>query len=683
MKKALLLLLLFPVLLSAQIPFSRASEGGPVTATMMVEESGVESGRPFWVAIRLDMKEGWHTYWKNPGDSGFATTVVWNLPDGFTADEVEWPAPSRFEHNSVISFGYEDEAVLMARIHPPANLTVGDEIELAADVSWLACRDSCMPGFSNVTHSVKVVTTASEVAGQTKALFGKWRGRLPQKLLMGNLSVEGDRVLVHFPQAFSKSVKGAYFIPEKGDTIDYSSAQEVEVDDSGLSLILPRKGDGKVSEMNGLLVMDDSVAYTVQASTASSKAMTGFGLALLFAFFGGMILNLMPCVLPVISLKVMSFVEMSRKGRAEGLRHGLAFTLGVLMSFWMLAGALLVLRAYGEGVGWGFQLQEPVFVAILAGVIFLLGLSLFGLFEMGTSLISLGSVPSKRKGAMGSFLTGILATAVATPCTGPLLGPALGYAVTLPVFHSLLIFSSIAVGLSFPYLLLAAVPEWLRFLPKPGNWMITFKQIMGFMMMATLVWLLWVFSAEVGSPIFVIGLIASLLLMSVGAWVYGKWGTPVRKKAMRYTMRATALVLIGCAFLFSVQSARVGGQLASHSVEAHGDGWVAWDPEKVAELQASGVPIFIDFTAKWCLTCQVNKGALHSSEVKEAFKRLGVVAMEADWTKRDPRITKKLAGLGRSGVPVYVYYSGNPGDEPVVLPQVLTANGILKAIEHN
>lgn len=677
MKKLIVLLLALPILLAAAPSGLIAEEKGPVAATLVVEESGVEPGRPFWVAIRLDAEPGWHTYWKNPGESGFATSIDWDLPQGFQVGEAQWPTPSRFEEESRISFGYEGEVVLLTLIHPPADLAIGDQIDLRAEVNWLACRDACLPGFASISQSISVV----EQAGQTawKESFTRWRALLPHKLSEVKFSLDGERLLLDLPEGVGKVVKSAYFFPE-GESVDYRAAQELDPSRFTLRLL----GKGELTHLKGLLVVDGG-SYAIHASLApvAKTTLSAFTLALLFAFLGGVILNLMPCVLPVISLKVMGFVEMAGRGRREGIRHGLAFTFGVLASFWLLASLLLALRSYGEGVGWGFQLQEPVFVAILIGVIFLLGLSLFGLFELGTSLISLGSVPSKRKGVMGSFLTGILATAVATPCTGPMLGPALGYAVTLPAVQALAIFSSIAIGLSFPYLILAAVPEWLRFLPKPGKWMVTFKQLMGFMMMATLLWLLWVFSAEVGSPIFLIGLLGSLLLLSVGGWIYGRWGTPLRTKKVRYAVRFLSLLILCLAFTTAIQSARAGQAFSrSHLTLAEEEGgWLTWDPALVDELRAAGKPVFIDFTAKWCLTCQVNKAALHSTEVVEAFGRLGVVAMEADWTKRDPAITKHLAHLGRSGVPVYVYYSGNPNDEPIVLPQMLTTSSILKVIE--
>lgn len=670
------------------------SEAEPVRVELVTEESALLPERPFWVGVRMTMENGWHTYWKNPGDSGMATSIEWRLPEGFAVSELQWPQPSRFEHQSLVGFGYEDEVLLMAEVTPPATLRPGDEIPISAEVSWIACADSCVPGFVELEKTFRVATTPT--ASHWSNLFRTFKARLPQKMLRGEIALDGERFQLRFdlPAQLAQGVQRAYFFPDREGAIDYAAPQELYLDAEKLSLSLQRGiGGERLSSVSGLLVLergDGPTSFSIEAFidgadgeiSAGKGASMSFGLALLFAFLGGLILNLMPCVLPVISLKVMGFVEMADKGRAEGMRHGLAFTLGVLLSFMVLAGLLLILRATGEGLGWGFQLQNPMFVAILAGVIFLLGLSLFGVYELGTSMISLGNQAPRSKGLLSSFMTGVLATAVATPCTGPMLGPALGYAVTIPAFQSLIVFAAIALGLSAPYLILAIKPEWLRFLPKPGKWMVTFKQLMGFLMMATLIWLLWVFSAEVGSTIYLVGLIGSLFLMSMGAWIYGKWGTPFNKRVTRRIVQCTSVAIVLFAFVMGVGIAKQGeraGELAV-VVEGHG-GWRHWTPESMHALQAAGTPVFVDFTAKWCLTCQANKPALRSSQVTEFFKERGIVSMEADWTKRDPKITEELAKLGRSGVPVYVYYPAGIGSKPVLLPQVLTSSSIIAAVE--
>lgn len=409
-------------------------------------------------------------------------------------------------------------------------------------------------------------------------------------------------------------------------------------------------------------------------------------MALLFAFIGGMILNLMPCVLPVISFKVMSFVKMAGQSRSLTLKHGLMFSLGVILSFWMLASAMLMLRAYGQAVGWGFQLQEPLFVVILASLLFIFALSLFGVFEWGMFFASwAGQTQSdasqKSSGYIGSFLSGVLATAVATPCTGPFLGSAIGFAVTLPVFQSLLIFTSLGLGMCFPYLLLAAFPSYLRFMPKPGAWMETFKQLMGFLLLATVLWLLWVFSAQTDS-FSLICLLAGLLCFSIGAWIYGRGCSPVvaRKTRILTSLLVILFAFAGCKAILFPRAAWYS-QSSSSQAKSSGDHWEGWEdfsPERVAQLRREGKPILIDFTAKWCLICQANHLVLSSNEVKKQLDDSGIVKMKADWTKNDPVITQELSKFGRNSVPLYVLYGSAEQQEPLVLPQVLTPDVVVE-----
>lgn len=667
----------------------------PVQAKLVAEEEGIQPGRPFWVGVRLKMDKGWDTYWRNPGDSGFPTQVKWNLPEGFTAGPLLWPYPEKIVNESLVAFGYTDSVLLMAEITPPKDLPANGKVEIKADVNWLACKDSCVPGSASLDLALPVMGGKPEVDASATSLFTHARETLPQKEGDLSVSTHADQLILNFkPQAGTLShVDDMLFIPEEGEVVDYAAPQNFQAKEGNLTLKVKRANpESALSALKGVLVVSekggeikraiqvDTTIHTAQLNAGSSgvDGVSSLAVALGLAFVGGLILNVMPCVLPVIALKIFGFIKMADQKKSVILQHGGIFSLGVVLSFWVLSGALLILRAYGEGVGWGFQLQEPAFVAVLASLLFLLGLSLFGVFEMGTSLMALGNktASSASSPLKSSFMSGVLATLVATPCTGPLLGPALGFAMTLPPIQALTIFTSMGLGMSSPYLLFSAFPNLVRYLPKPGNWMIAFKQIMGFLMMATVVWLVWVFGAQTDNMATFV-MLGSLLLMSIGAWIFGKWGALTRSRMTRWIASVLAALIIitgGTATIMTAKHSEAisaptpGTQLVAY------DGWEAYSPERVETLRKQGIPVFVDFTAKWCLICQANKVTLHSSEVAKAFKEKGVVTMSADWTKKDPVITKQLEKLGRSGVPVYVLYPGDMGQTPYILPQTLTAH---------
>ncbi len=412
----------------------------------------------------------------------------------------------------------------------------------------------------------------------------------------------------------------------------------------------------------------------------------GFLLTLGLAFLGGLILNLMPCVLPVISFKILSFVKMSGQNRSLILKHGLAFSAGVILSFWVLAGVILVLSAYGHSVGWGFQLQDPLFVAILATIIFIFSLSLFGLFELGAGLASrAGAAQGKPEGLTSSFMSGVLATTIATPCTGPFLGTAIGFAVTLSAPLALLVFTSIGMGMALPYMLIGAFPSLIRFLPKPGNWMVTFKEILGFVMLATVLWLVWVFTAQTDETS-LIYLLIGFFFFSVGSWIYGKWGSPINSGTVRRIGILCSVVFMGFGG-YSVYHASStmpnqpiieGAEVAMADINEPPTTWINYSPKQLDEFQKAGIPVFVDFTAKWCLICQTNHISLTTPEVDRQFTESGIVRMKADWTKKDPAIGEALRKFGRNGVPLYVLYV--PGAEPYVFPQILTPETILEQI---
>lgn len=695
----------------------------PVQLRLISEDKGIQPGRPFWLALQIDLDKGWHTYWKNPGDSGLGTSVEWTFPTGFEVTELEWATPERFDDKSIISFGYAHPFVILAKITPDKTLVPGEDVQLEATVRWVACNDgNCIPG--DCTNKVTLpVTKATPLKdGQQTPLFTKARDRLPQSNWKVAATNGPDvlKVSLQPPLAAKGAIETAYFLPADADIINYHSPIALQPTDQGgysldlakLSssdtppatldgvLLLKRTGNPSPLAVNVHVPMEGGLVSFADTGIARMSQMSedafqefegGLGVALLMAFVGGMILNLMPCVLPVISLKVLSIVKMAGYNRLATFKHGLVFTAGVLVSFWLLAGVLLALQAYGHVVGWGFQLQEPIFVAVLAAVLLIFALSLFGVFEMGTVVASwAGQKEShntkKSNGLVGSFFNGVLATAVATPCTGPFLGAAIAFAVTLPPAAALLVFTSLGLGMAFPYLMLTLFPNLTRWLPKPGNWMITFKQLMAFLLFATILWLVWVFGAQTNNE-GVLLLLCSLFLLSLTCWIYGKWCHPLRSQRVQraatlasifMALMASYVLVISAQMLPPVDDKTVAIDVASS--EANPRAWLPFSPNLVDELRAAGKPVFIDFTAKWCVICQTNHMVLLLEDIENKFEQLGIVKIKADWTRNDPAITKELRRYGRNGVPLYLLYV--PGmDAPVILPQVLTPDAVLGVLD--
>lgn len=732
---------LFLVSLSTHVSADE-SEASTVQVSLIHESQTIQPGRPTWVAIHLKIKEDWHTYWKNPGDAGMATSIEWELPEGFSASSIVWPVPSRFTMDSMVGYGYEDEVFLLAQIQTPENLPLDKPIELKGNVRWLVCSDSqCVPGQGDVAASIPVSKEEPAENSQWSHLFARARTQLPLKQEGVHAYRKKDIIELQLSlpaQVYGRSLQ-AYFCPEDKTTIDHSTEAVMRPSmesPNKYHVVLKETPDSqknRTSSLKGVLVfmtnqeepvpvhavdidlpivdtlrpqdvisMKDKVSMA-QPETSSFQTIEdtlpenvefegGLAMALLLAFAGGMILNLMPCVLPVVSFKVLSFVKMAGQQRSVIMKHGVAFFVGVLISFWVLAGALLILQAYGSSVGWGFQLQEPLFVAALASLLLVFGLSMFGVFEMGAGLTAVAGNAEhrmKKEGLVGSFCSGILATVVATPCTGPLLGTAIGFAATLSAWGSMSIFTAMGVGMAFPYLILSFFPSLLRFLPKPGAWMETFKELMGFLMVATVIWLVWVFGAQTDNNA-VMFLLSGFFLLSLGCWCYGKWGSPVKQLSSRIFGVASAVVFLALGGYVIVMAAETPGELliADASMDKTNPpditDWVTFSPEKVAEYQRQGIPVLIDFTAKWCLICQANHLVFESEDVERKLAELGVVKMKADWTRNDQIITQELRKFGRSGVPLYVLYTGDSAKAPVILPQVLTPAIVfeeLKAVE--
>jgi thiol:disulfide interchange protein len=723
-----LLLALFLFLTAAvDKAFSFDVNSLPVKTTLIAEEETIQPGRPFWVAIELKIEKDWHAYWKNPGDSGMALEIDWQLPAGFTLGKTEWPYPQCFDQSSMKGYGYTDEVWLLAEIIPPVFLSKETDVEISADVNWLVCSDqTCLPGSDNVMAKMSVAYHPPAKQEISSGSFEKARLKIPKKQGIMQAERKDGLIELTFQSPVDETISlSANFFPEQNNVID-SKAQSLLIpptkpqDPYKLILKSSSQEQNKTAFLKGVLVLKkesvnqafeealevqvplinpitkDSVAdidplESHEISAASSQKIPavvvdqfdgGIGLALFLAFIGGLLLNLMPCVLPVISFKILSFVKMAGQSRILTLKHGLSFGFGVIFSFWLLAGAMLVLQAYGHSVGWGFQLQEPFFVAFLAALLLIFALSLFGVFELGTSVTGLASKGENQDalGLMGSFLSGMLATALATPCTGPFLGSAIGFAVTLPPILALLIFTSLGLGMALPYLVLSANPTLIRFLPKPGQWMVIFKEMMGFFMIATILWLLWVFGAQTGT-LGLIFLLAAFFFLALGCWIYGTWGTPVKTKRTRWLSYFAVLICFSFAgYIISKSSSFDAAALVS-SNEVKNQVWQEFSESKIADLQKNGKAVFVDFTAKWCLICQTNHLVLSTPEVSEKFEKLGVVRMKADWTKNDPEITKALRKLGRNGVPLYVLYSPNEVDQPTILPQILTPDTLLKHLD--
>jgi thiol:disulfide interchange protein DsbD len=719
--------LILPFQLSAVIGGS-----SHVKAELLQEEETIQPGRPFWIALHLTLEKDWHVYWKNPGDAGIPLKVEWNLPAGFEAGPLQWPFPEKFTVADMVGFGYNGDVMLLSQITPSAQLDPNAKLSIEAQVKWLVCSAlTCQPGSASVQLPLTVSADSPRPRTELASLFEQARAKIPKTHVEVKTIRKQGIVQLEVPQDTAQDQEGTirdvYFFPEQKDVIDHSIDPTVAKSDAdanrylvnlkgsdeigaksqtlkGVLVLHTKKGaqesiqaididspieeDGDQKMVSLLDVSSPAIAPSIGGSGtvgASSSSLTfegGLGLALVFAFIGGMILNLMPCVLPVMSFKVMSFVKMAGQSRSLTIKHGLMFSLGVIISFWILASVMLMLRTYGQAVGWGFQLQEPLFVVILASILFIFALSLFGLFEWGMSVASWAGqtqaeTAQKSSGYTGSFFSGVLATAVATPCTGPFLGSAVGFAVTLPIFPSLLIFTSLGLGMCFPYLLLAVFPSYLRFIPKPGPWMETFKQLMAFLLMATVLWLLWVFSAQTDA-FSLICLLAGFLCFSIGAWIYGRGCTPLashKKKILSYAF-VLLFAFVGCQAILFPRASWYSQESHSVSKTKEWEGWEDFSPERVAQLRSEGKPVLIDFTAKWCLICQANHLVLDSNEVQKQLDRSGVVKMKADWTKNDPIITEALSKFGRNSVPLYVLYSPHQ-QEPVILPQVLTADIVL------
>ena len=698
--------------LSATNLFAAPVKTPHVEAEIISRHNAVQPGQPIEAALRLKIIDHWHTYWRNPGDSGLPTKLTWSLPVGITASPIEWPYPKRLPLGPLMNFGYDGEVLHLVTLQTSTGLKTGQNVTLNAKAEWLVCSDVCIPESADLSISLPVVNSTPLSDVRWTQAFTTARAALPMTASGWTTKATIDRnnaTLVLTPPPGEAVVSAEYFFyPLREEIIANAGKQTSKSGADGLRLTIPLAEpiNSALTTLEGVLVSNQGwgrahpgkalavsapVTYAQTSSTlpgvkdsTSAEAKNspqnpnelGLAIALLFAFIGGLILNLMPCVFPVLGIKVMTFVQHAHGEQKRLKQQGLAFLGGVVVSFWVLAALLAALRAAGELIGWGFQLQSPVFVTSLAILFLLMALNLSGVFEFGMRLQSaVGSLQTEnnRGNAMDAFLSGVLATIIATPCTAPFMGAALGYTLTQPAFISFLVFTAVALGMATPVLALSMFPGWLRYLPKPGIWMDTFKQFMAFPLFATVAWLSWVLGSQQGNDGMGM-LLVGMVIIAFGAWLYGRWQL---ENPVRALIAAVSLLLIGAAIAWPtaapVAAARGNGMTNS------ADSWVPFSKEKVAELRAQGRAVFIDFTATWCITCQVNKRvALNQQEVLRRFEELQIVRMKADWTVKDPAITEALAAFGRNGVPLYVFYP--VGAEAQILPEVLTPSIVLSVI---
>lgn len=664
-------------------PMAWAQFGGdPHTqARLVLERTQTTANEPLRGVLVLKMDDEWHTYWKNAGDVGLPTEVAWTLPPGWSADPLLWPAPEYLDTSGLISFAYEHQVSLPFLLRPSAEVRPGPQ-QVTAKVSWLECKEACIPGEATLQVSFEVADQA--IDGPEAALVAEGFAALPSPRTDLVASREGTHFLLHLPTDLSQATSYRFF-PDAAMQVSLSAPQELLTLPDGsqaLKLAPEPTAEKPPEQLSGVLTVtrdgtSSSYEFTTPLSAqrpAPPAAAAGLGTVLFTlgaAFVGGLILNLMPCVFPVLSLKVLSIVEQSRQEGNKAWHHGLVFALGVLVSFWVLSGVLLVVRQAGQEVGWGYHLQNPLMIAFLAFLFLLIGLNLFGVFEVGENLTQLSNVADRKQGFAHSFWSGVLTTLAATPCTAPFMGGAVGFALSQPAFVALLIFSALALGVAAPYVTLTLFPSLLRKLPRPGPWMITFKQILAFPMLLAVVWLVWVFGSQQGSDRMAVLLLA-LLTAGLASWVYGHWGTSMTSRTRRLGSGAALLVMLSAGALAYQAS----------QIDRSADRWQSYSPELVDRLVAEGQPVFLDFTADWCTSCKANElVTLSRADVQAAFESRGVALVKGDWTKKDPVITAALAKFGRAGVPLYVLYPGD-GQEPIVLPEVLFPDTVLKALQN-
>jgi thiol:disulfide interchange protein DsbD len=677
-----------------------------VETSLIPEHAGVAPGGTVSVALNENIRKNWHTYWVNPGDSGAPTAITWHLPAGWSAGEIQWPYPRRLPAGPLMTFGYVDQVALLSDIKAPADAKPGDTATLTADVMWLVCSDTvCVPEENHLTLPLAVTATPPAPDAKTAALFSAARAKLPHAAPWPSVYDAGDKrfaLLVQSPELANARPRQVEFYPYADGMVEAAPPQTVGTSDKGFVIqattgykLATKEKRANAGKLQGLLVLtgaDGRVdALNIEAAPGSvpASSITALGStagdsaglieALVFAFLGGLILNLMPCVFPVLSMKALALAA-KREAPHKAKMSALSYGAGVVLSFVTLAAVLIGLRSGGSSLGWGFQLQQPLFVTALALLMFAVGLNLSGLYEIGGGRFSnLGGSLAGKEGSLGSFFTGVLAVVVATPCTAPFMGAAMGYALTANGVFAMAVFAALGLGFAAPFMVLGFWPAALRLLPRPGTWMTTLRQVLAFPMYGAAVWLVWVLSLQAGSD-GVLAALAGAVVLAFGLWIYGRsQGAEGSRRTMGFATAAVAI--LGTIVLIPLAGAGARPGAVAGAAPQGALAYEAFSAAKLQSLRAEGRPVFVNATAAWCITCLVNeKVALSGGKLAQAFAARKVAALKADWTNQDAEITTLLAGQGRSGVPLYLYYA--PGaDKPDVLPQLLTESTVLAALD--
>jgi thiol:disulfide interchange protein len=674
------------------------------TAVDLILPASAQPGATVLAGVRLKMESGWHTYWKNPGAAGQATDIKWSLPAGVTAGEIQWPLPRKLPPADITTYGYEDEVVLLVPLTLGKNISAGT-LPVRAKISWLECKESCIPAGTEIRGDLKITAQAAEAADENSKLLAAWQAKVPA----GDNSVaaqawwekpaNGDTRILDLQ--WNGAADNADFFPAAADdNFEVQGATEKVSANNGVlrvrKLVKKFSGDWP-KEIAGVFVstggahetkvaIGDAPAAVAAATVAPATPPEPLWRMLIYAFIGGLILNIMPCVLPVIALKILGFVNEAKSSPRHVRVLGLIYGLGVLVSFLALAAVVIGVKAAGHKAGWGMQFGNPIFIVCLVTLVTLVALNLFGLFEvtLGGGAMNVASGLSTQDGLAGAFFNGVLATALATPCTAPFLSIALGFAFAQSAFVILLVFTAVAAGLASPYVLLSWNPAWLKFLPKPGAWMEKFKMAMAFPMMLTVVWLFNLAANNYGERVMWLGVF--LVTLALAAWIYGEF---IQRGGKRKPLAlAAVLLLLGLGYGLALEkelrwraplNAAPAGQLAR---DTSGIDWEPWSPEAVMQAHATGRPVLVDFTADWCLTCQVNKKtSIETAAVREKLKANNVITLLADYTHFPDAITSELNRFNRAGVPLVLVYPKTAGAQPLVLPEVLTPSIVLGALD--